>query len=229
MYRSDRIIIRYFACFRNRFFPEINFSNLYRRTFYQVFRIFVKSSNLKNQGFFQNDLIIFRFYRHGIQENLCHFLYENGKYLIQEDYRADVSYGNGIRAVISMLYSDGTMANDRIANFINGLSGDTLKLSNGTVYNVCRQFSELCATQTPAITNEILANDVLCTDATTMYIDGNQKNIRNFSSERSALYTFQDSKALKVLAELPILSTFSPNLNIPLKSKIPNFQIWYFS
>ena len=74
MYRSDRIIIRYFACFRNRFFPEINFSNLYRRTFYQVFRIFVKSSNLKNQGFFQNDLIIFRFYRHCIQENLCHFL-----------------------------------------------------------------------------------------------------------------------------------------------------------
>ena len=131
MYRSDRIIIRYFACFRNRFFPEINFSNLYRRTFYQVFRIFVKSSNLKNQGFFQNDLIIFRFYRHGIQEKLC-------------------------------------------------------------------------------------------TDATTMYIDGNQKNIRNFSSERSALYTFQDSKVLKVLAELPILSTFSPNLNIPLKSKIPN-------
>ena len=138
MYRSDRIIIRYFPCFRNRFFPEINFSNLYRRTFYQVFRIFVKSRNLKNQGFFQNDLIIFRFYRHGIQEKLC-------------------------------------------------------------------------------------------TDATTMYIDGNQKNIRNLSSERSALYTFQDSKALKVLAELPILSTFSPNLNIPLKSKIPNFQIWYFS
>lgn len=98
---------------------------------------------------------------------------ENGKYLIPEEYRADVSYGNGIRAVISMLYSDGIMANDRIANFINGLSGDTLKLSNGTVYNVCRKFSELCATQTPAITNEILANDVLCTDATTMYIDGN--------------------------------------------------------
>ena len=138
MCRSDRIIIRYFPRFRNRFFPERNFSNSYHRTFYQVFRIFVKSSNLKNQGFLQNDLIIFRFYRHGIQEKLC-------------------------------------------------------------------------------------------TDATTMYIDGNQKNIRNFSSERSALYTFQDSKALKVLAELPILSTFSPNLNIPLKSKIPNFQIWYFS
>lgn len=137
---------------------------------------------------------------------------ENGKYNIPKEYRADVSYGNGIRAVISMLYSDGIMANDRIANFINGLSGDTLKLSNGTVYNVCRKFSELCATQTPAITNEILANEVLCTDATTMYIDGRQKNIRNFSSERSVLYTFQDSKALKVLAKLPILSSFTGTL-----------------
>lgn len=40
---------------------------------------------------------------------------ENGKYLIPEEYRADVSYGNEIRAVISMLYSDGIMANDRTA------------------------------------------------------------------------------------------------------------------
>ena len=73
MYRSDRIIIRYFPRFRNRFFPESDFSSSYRRTFYQVFRIFVKSRNLKNQGFLQNDLIIFQFYRHGIQENFLKF------------------------------------------------------------------------------------------------------------------------------------------------------------
>ena len=51
MYRSDRIIIRYFPRFRNRFFPGSDFSSSYRRTFYQVFRIFIKSGNLKNQGF----------------------------------------------------------------------------------------------------------------------------------------------------------------------------------
>ena len=73
MCRSDRIIIRYFLRFRNRFFPESNFSGLYCRTFYQVFRIFVKSRNLKNQGIFQNDLIIFQLYWHGISENFLKF------------------------------------------------------------------------------------------------------------------------------------------------------------
>lgn len=73
MYRSDRIIIRYFQRFRNKFFPESDFLSSYRRTFYQVFRIFAKSRNLKNQGFLQNDLIIFQFYRHGIQENFLKF------------------------------------------------------------------------------------------------------------------------------------------------------------
>ena len=73
MYRSDRIIIRYFQRFRNKFFPESDFLSSYRRTFYQVFRIFVKSRNLKNQGFLQNDLIIFQFYWHRIQENFLKF------------------------------------------------------------------------------------------------------------------------------------------------------------
>ena len=58
-----------FPAFPQQILSRKRFLSSYRRTFYQVFRIFVKSRNLKNQGFLQNDLIIFQFYRHGIQEN----------------------------------------------------------------------------------------------------------------------------------------------------------------
>ena len=61
MYRSDRIIIRYFPRFRNRFFPGSNFSSSYRRTFYQVFRIFVKSRNLKIRVSFRTISSFFSF------------------------------------------------------------------------------------------------------------------------------------------------------------------------
>ena len=68
MYRSDRIIIRYFQRFRNKFFPESDFLSSYRRTFYQVFRIFVKSRSQKS-GFPSER----SHHRHGIQENFLKF------------------------------------------------------------------------------------------------------------------------------------------------------------
>lgn len=133
---------------------------------------------------------------------------ENGRYHVPDEYRSDVTYGEGIKAIISMLYSDGVVANDRITEFINGLSGDTLTMSNGTVYNICRQFSEICKNEKSVIEQDLLNSDVLCTDATTMYVDGKQKYIRNFSNIKSVLYAFQKNKSLAVLSELPILPDF---------------------
>ena len=60
MYRSDRIIIRYFPRFRNRFFPESNFSSFYRRTFYQFFQILVESKNLFTNFWARNSIVLHR-------------------------------------------------------------------------------------------------------------------------------------------------------------------------
>ena len=133
----------------------------------------------------------------------------NGKYHVPDEYRSEVTYGDGIRAIVSMLYSDGIVSNDRIADFINGLSGDVLKLSTGTVYHICQQFGAICREQKPVIENDLLCSDVLCTDATTMCLDGKQKYIRNFSNLKSVLYTYQEKKKLKVLSTLPILPDFA--------------------
>lgn len=60
MYRSDRIIIRYFPRFRNRFFPGSNFSSSYRRTFYQVFRILFESKKLFTNFLARDNLVLHR-------------------------------------------------------------------------------------------------------------------------------------------------------------------------
>ena len=133
---------------------------------------------------------------------------EHGKYHIPDEYRSDVTYGAGIRAIVSMLYSDGVVSNDRIAEFVNGLSGDVLRMSTGTVYHICQQFGSICKEQRPFIEEDLLNSDVLCTDATNMCLDGKQKYIRNFSNLKSVLYAYQEKKKLKVLSTLPILPDF---------------------
>lgn len=49
---------------------------------------------------------------------------ENGKYNIPEEYNSDVTYGNTIKSLSVLLYSEGVVANDRIADVINAVSGN---------------------------------------------------------------------------------------------------------
>lgn len=60
MYRSDRIIIRYFPRFRNRFFPGSNFSSSYHRTSYQVFRILFEFKKLFTNFLARDNLVLHR-------------------------------------------------------------------------------------------------------------------------------------------------------------------------
>ena len=65
---------------------------------------------------------------------------DKGRFEIPEKYYSDVTYGDTIKGLAVNLYSEGVMANDRIAGFINSLTNDVLHLSNGSVYNFCRKF-----------------------------------------------------------------------------------------
>ena len=61
---------------------------------------------------------------------------DTGKYQVPPELKGDVTYGESIRAVAAFLYSEGVVANDRICTFINFLSGDSLDISEGSIYNL---------------------------------------------------------------------------------------------
>lgn len=134
---------------------------------------------------------------------------ENGKFQIPPEYASEVTYGSNIRAVASMLYSEGVMSNDRICAFINSISGDTLSISEGCIYSICKQFSRLCAPEVEKISEDIRNSDVVCTDATTMSLDGKQAYVRNMSTERSVVYMAMLSKTIETMKEWPLLAEFS--------------------
>lgn len=134
---------------------------------------------------------------------------DDGKFPVPDDLRAEVSYGGTVRAIAAFLYSEGVVANDRICTFINSLSGDGLHISTGSVYGLCKKFSEACSRVGTAIEQGLLNAPVICTDATPVRTDGKLTYIRNFSTERYALYCSCEKKDLTSLGEFRILKSFT--------------------
>lgn len=137
---------------------------------------------------------------------------ESGKFHIPDEYRADVTYGSGVKAVAAFLYSEGVVANDRICTFINSLSGGTLGICAGSIYNFCRGFADACASVRPVIENAILNSGEVCTDATVVTTDGAQTYIRNFSTKDYVLYCSCAKKDIETLRGIRILKEYAGTL-----------------
>ncbi len=137
------------------------------------------------------------------------YIDKDGKYQIPEEYRSEVTYGPNVRAIAACLYSEGVMSNDRICTFINSISGDSLEMSEGTVYGICRQSSEICKEEEKAISSDLLNSHVLCTDATHMTQDGMRAYIRNISNEQSVIYKATETKKLDELYKIAELTDFT--------------------
>ena len=132
-----------------------------------------------------------------------------GRFQIPPGLKGDVTYGESIRGIAAFLYSEGVVANDRICAFINSLSGDSLDISEGSIYNFCRSFSDKCRHVCGIIENDLLNAPEICTDATTVSTDGKQTYIRNFSTEKSVLYCSSEKKDLDTLKSFPVLKKYT--------------------
>lgn len=133
----------------------------------------------------------------------------NGKFQVPTDLKADVSYGESIKAIAAFLYSEGVVANDRICTFINSISGDSLNISTGCVYSFCKTFSNSCSEVCSVIEEDLLNADEICTDATPVRTNGKLTYIRNFSTENSVLYSSSEKKDLETLRSFRILRKFT--------------------
>lgn len=134
---------------------------------------------------------------------------QNGRLRIPPEYRSDVTYGAGVKALAVALYSEGVMSNDRIASFLNAASGGELGLSEGSVYGFCRKLADCSAESINRLEGELLNGNVVATDATTVTVNGRQNYIRNFSAENTVVYHAMKSKSIAALKRLDFLARYS--------------------
>ncbi len=123
---------------------------------------------------------------------------------IPEGHHSDVSYGNGIKGMAAMLYSVGVLSNERMLDFINGITNNVLHISAGGMYKFVRQFATRIDPRIRQMEEDLLNAPVLCTDATGISVNGTQQYIRNISTEDTAVYIGMDKKNLENLKETPL-------------------------
>ena len=133
----------------------------------------------------------------------------NGKFIIPEEYRGGVTYGPRVKSLAVMLYSEGVMANGRIADFLNAAGGDSLGLSDGSIYHFCSDFSRKAGESIRHLEEEQLSAPVVATDATAMTVNGKLCYIRNFSTDRTVLYKAMAKKTLKAMNEVSFLKKYA--------------------
>lgn len=133
---------------------------------------------------------------------------KNGQFHIPQEYRSDVTYGENVKALAVALYSEGVMANDRIAAFLNAAGGNELGLSSGSVYGFCKRFSDNAKISILHLEEELLNENVVATDATTATVNGTQNYIRNFSTEMTVVFHALKKKTISELKQLEFLSSF---------------------
>ena len=136
----------------------------------------------------------------------------DGKYHIPEEYRGCVTYGPCVKSLAVMLYSEGVMANDRIADFRNAAAGGNLGLSDGSVYHFCGEFSRRARESIRHLEEEQLAAPVVATDATVVTVNGRQRYIRNFSTDRTVMYVAMGDKTLEAMKRVPFLKKYAGDL-----------------
>ena len=135
-----------------------------------------------------------------------------GKARIPSQLSSPVTYGAGVRSICTMLYSEGVVSNDRIQAIVNSLSENLLSISTGAVYNFCKSFVASSAPKYDSIKSDIIVEQVIGTDATTVSINGVQKYIRNFSTDAACLYELQYAKNIACMKESAILPRYNGTL-----------------
>lgn len=119
-----------------------------------------------------------------------------------------VVYGSTIRSLGVYLFSEGIIAHKRVAEMLSQISGKVFHLSEGTSYNICREFSKMCEPVCQMIQKNLIQAPVLMTDLTSFKVSGKKNQIRNHSTQLDTYYFATKTKSLKDLFTDPILMDY---------------------
>ena len=133
----------------------------------------------------------------------------DGKVQIPYAYKNEVSYGENIKAVVMVLYGQGVQSIDRIVELIYTLTGNVIRLSEGTVSNWLAEMHRKSKPSQHIIEKHLMDAPQVSTDGTVVTEKGHQSYIRNFSIAEWVLYVSMGSKGHKALSSVPFLQKYA--------------------
>lgn len=100
------------------------------------------------------------------------------------------------------------MSLNRLTEFFKIITNGVIKMSEGTVVNFMKEFSDKSIESIDNIIEDVLLNSTLFTDETTGKIDKHNSYIRNYSNEKSVVYKSHMHKGHEPIKEDGILTKY---------------------
>ena len=133
---------------------------------------------------------------------------DDGKSVVPPEFRSDVTYGLGIKALTVLLFGQHIVAIDRIGELFSTLTGGWIHPSPGSIYKFCQTFSRSSEPEIASVKQKLLASGKMYTDATNVTTNGHRSYIRNFSTTEAVLYVPMQRKTLAALQAIDVLVAF---------------------
>ena len=134
---------------------------------------------------------------------------ENSEEVLPKEYYTDVTYDNKIKALSIELGTYNVVAYDRMSDFFNVISNGILEISNGTLVNFNKEFSNKSKVILDRFETEVLNSKIMFTDETSGKYNKSKIYIRNYSNENTVLYKSHKRKGHKAIKEHNILTRFT--------------------
>ena len=101
--------------------------------------------------------------------------------VLKKENRSEVVYGENVKVLATMLYSEGVMSKDRIADFLNAAGNGERNLSTGSIYQFCKALAGNAKRSMEHLEEELLNQRIAAADAAVITNNGVQCYIRIFS------------------------------------------------
>ena len=127
---------------------------------------------------------------------------------LPKEFYTDVTYGTSIKALAIHLGCYNVIAYDRLSDFFEVITNNTLKMSNGTLVNFVKEFGQKSELTIKNLEENFLNGIIGYTDETGTKFNNKKLYVRNYSNEETVVYKVHKHKGHNEIKEDNILPKF---------------------
>ena len=127
---------------------------------------------------------------------------------LPKEFYTDVTYGTSIKALAIHLGCYNVIAYDRLSDFFEVITNNSLKISKGTLVNFVKEFGEKSELTIKNLEENFLNGIIGYTDETGTKFNNKKLYIRNYSNEETVVYKVHKHKGHNPIKEDNILPKF---------------------
>jgi hypothetical protein len=116
----------------------------------------------------------------------------------------DVNYDGNVKGLAFVLCNYCCVASRKAAGLLSEMTGGQLKISNGMVNGLCKEFSAKTVAERKEIFADMLLSPVLHTDLTNARVNGKQVNVAVCATPGSAMYFAREHKGHESVEGTPV-------------------------